>query len=71
MGGEAALSNEARMAREIEYTLRNVAFWQNGGKGTRPEHMALPRAAHEERAEAAVMDAKLRAHQERAARRST
>lgn len=69
MGGEAALSNEALMAREIEFTLRQVSFAENGSKGTRPQRLPLPEAAADKRAEAAEMDAKLRAHTARAARR--
>lgn len=60
MGGAAALSNEALMGREIEFTIRSVAYGLTGGKGKAPERIPLPRAAHEERAEQAEMSAKAR-----------
>ncbi|NJI60943.1 hypothetical protein HCX50_16055 [Microbacterium oxydans] len=46
-----------------------MSFQEAGGKGTPPKPLELPKPAHEARAEAAEMDAKLRAHQARAARR--
>jgi hypothetical protein len=58
------------MGREIEFTLRNIAFWQSGGKGPKPEHLPLPKPAHESRAEDRVTNAKAQAWAEREARRA-
>lgn len=70
LGGEAALPVEAQLMREVEYTIRNVAWQQADSKGTPPKRLELPKSISEARAEVAEMDAKLRAHQKRAARRS-
>ncbi|WP_336642051.1 hypothetical protein [Microbacterium sp. USHLN272] len=70
LGGEAALPVAAQLLREVEYTMRNVAWQQGGSSGTPPKRLELPKPADEARAEAAEMDAKYLAHQKRAARRS-
>lgn len=68
MGGYAALSNEALMGRQIEFTIRNVAHGLAGGKGKAPEALPLPRAPHDVRAEHDAMSAKARAWEARQAR---
>lgn len=70
LGGEAALPVDAQLLREVQYTIRNVAWQQAGGKGAPPKHLELPKPVAQAIAEAAEMDAKLLAHQKRAARRS-
>lgn len=61
LGGEGALSNEALMGREIEYTIRNVAHGLTGSKTPPPKRLELPKPAHLARAEEQAMGAKERA----------
>ena len=70
MGGAGALTNDALMGREIEFTLRNIAYGQAGSHGPKPEHLALPKPAHEARSEERLMNAKAQAWAEREARRA-
>ena len=69
IGGEPALSVESMMAREVEFTIRRVAYGLTGGKGRAPERLPLPRPVDEVRAEDAAMSAKAAAYKARQARR--
>lgn len=52
MGGAAALSEEARMLRAVEFGLRVLDWRMRQGKGARPKPLPDPPLAHERRAAA-------------------
>ncbi len=69
-GGEAALSAEGALMREVEFGVRAISYQLGGAQGKQPVRLELPPPAHEQRAEAEAMAAKERAWQERQTRRN-
>lgn len=67
-GGPAAWPVEALVTRELEHSLRMVAWQFSGGQGKRPEPLKLPAAAGVVERESDVLSAKAEAHARRAAR---
>lgn len=62
VGGEVALSLEAMLIRQTEFTLRANLYREHGAKGSPPEPLPLPRAPGDAKAEQAEQSAKARAY---------
>lgn len=68
-GGHAAVPIDALMGREIEHSLRLVAWAEGGGSGPRPEAIPLPEPPDEARDRASAEDSKAEAWKRRQERR--